>query len=96
MSISQGFGARIRSLLGARSAERRLNSEFQFHLDMETEENIRRGLPPDEARRRAVIAFGAVQQHREEVRDGRGLRWLREATRDARHSLRSLRREHIR
>ena len=93
MSLSQGFRARLRSLFGGRGTERRLDSEFQFHLDMETEQNIRRGLPPDEARRQAVIAFGAVQQHREEYRDGRGLRWIRELTRDARHSLRSLRRE---
>ncbi len=93
MSLSQGFRARLRSLFGGRSTEHRLDSEFQFHLDMETEANIRRGLPPDEARRQAVIAFGAVQQHREEYRDGRGLRLIRELAQDARHSLRSLRRE---
>jgi len=93
MSVSQGLRARFRSLFRGRNTEQRLDSEFQFHLDMETEANIRRGLPPAEARRQAVLAFGAVQQHREEYRDGRGLRWIRELTRDARHSLRSLRRE---
>ena len=93
MSVSLGFRARLRSLFGGRSTERRLDTEFQFHLDMETEANIRRGLPPDEARRQAILDFGAVQQHREEYRDGRGLRWVRELARDARHSLRSLRRE---
>jgi predicted permease len=93
MSLTQGIGARLRSLLGRRGTEQRIDREFQFHLDMETEQNIRLGLAPDEARRQAVLSFGAVQQHREEYRDGRGLRVVRELIRDARHSLRSLRRE---
>jgi putative ABC transport system permease protein len=93
MSLPQGFAARIRSLFGRRGTEQRIDSEFRFHLDMETEQNIRLGLAPDEARRQAIIAFGGVQQHVEEYRDGRGLRVVRELIRDARHSLRSLRRE---
>jgi predicted permease len=43
---------------------------------METERLLREGLPPREARRRALIAFGGVEQHKEELRDGRGLGWL--------------------
>ena len=93
MSMLQGLGARLRSLLSRRGTEQRLDSEFQFHLDMETEQNIARGLPPAEARRQAVLAFGGIQQHREAYRDGRGIRVLRELLRDARYSLRSLRRE---
>ena len=93
MSLTQGLRARLRSLLGRRGTEQRIDREFQFHLDMETEKNIRLGLAPDEARRQAIIAFGGVQQHVEEYRDGRGLRVVRELIRDARLSLRSLRRE---
>src|SRR5687767_2855899 len=93
MSLIQGLAARLRSLLSRRGTEQRLDTEFQFHLDMETEQNIARGLAPAEARRQAIIAFGGVQQHREEYRDGRGIRVVRELLRDARHSLRSLRRE---
>jgi predicted permease len=93
MSLTQGIGARLRSLLGRRGTEQRIDGEFQFHLDMETAQNIRLGLAPDEARRQAIIAFGGVQQHVEAYRDGRGLRVVRELLRDARHSLRSLRRE---
>src|SRR5688572_5742316 len=93
MSLIQGLAARLRSLLSRRGTEQRLDTEFQFHLDMETEQNIARGLAPGEARRQALIAFGGVQQHREEYRDGRGIRVVREMLRDARHSLRSLRRE---
>jgi putative ABC transport system permease protein len=93
MSLTQAFAARLRSLLDRGGTERRMNSEFQFHVDMETEQNIRRGMGPQEARRQALIAFGGVEQYREEYRDGRGLRMLRDLIRDARLSFRSLRRE---
>ncbi|HEX8360959.1 MAG TPA: ABC transporter permease, partial [Longimicrobium sp.] len=34
------------------------------------------GLDPVEARRRAHVAFGGVERHKEALRDGRGLAWL--------------------
>jgi len=59
------------------ASESRTNEEFRFHLDMETDRLVRdAGLPRDEARRRALVAFGGVQNHRESMRDGRGLAWL--------------------
>jgi predicted permease len=45
-----------------------LNDEFRFHLEMEVEQNIARGMRAEEARRRALIAFGGVQQTKEAVR----------------------------
>ena len=65
-------------LLVSRGAnESRTNEEFRFHLDMETDRLVRdAGLSRDEARRRALAAFGGVQNHRESMRDGRGLGWL--------------------
>jgi predicted permease len=54
-----------------------MDEEFRFHLDMEADRLVReQGLTPDEARRRAFVAFGGVQEHREALRDGRGLAWL--------------------
>ena len=48
-----------------------------FHIDMETERLMREErLSPEEARRRALATFGGVTQHREALRDGRGLAWL--------------------
>jgi putative ABC transport system permease protein len=79
--------AALRGLLTRRRAERELADELQFHIEMETELNIARGLSPAEARRRTLCAFGGVQQTRESVREQRATwmdRWayyLRQAVR---------------
>jgi len=69
--------ARLRLLIARRAAESRMNAEFRFHIEMETEQLMRaKGLAPDEARRQALAAFGGVEKHKEALRDGRGLAWL--------------------
>lgn len=68
--------ARLRLLFARHDAESRMNQEFQLHIELETEQLIARGVPPDEARRRALIAFGGVEPHKEAMRDGRGFAWL--------------------
>src|SRR5688572_2577609 len=77
MSWLEGSRTRLRLLFGHRAAESRTDEEFRFHLDMETDRLVREaGLTRDDARRRALAAFGGVQHHRESMRDGRGLAWL--------------------
>lgn len=93
MSRLAGLLARLRSLAGRRELERRMDAEFRFHLDMQTEHNIRLGMTPGEARRRALMEFGGADRYREEMREGRGLALLREMLGDARLSLRMFRRE---
>jgi predicted permease len=73
-----GIAARVRAAVARRDAERRMEEEFRFHLEMETEKNVRAGMAPGEARRRALAAFGSVERHRDEMRDT-----LRDATYDA-------------
>ena len=69
--------ARLRLLFARRAAESRMNAEFRFHLEMETDRLVRaKGLASDEARRQALAAFGGVEKHKEALRDGRGLAWL--------------------
>src|SRR5688572_24198538 len=64
-------------LLHRRGAESRIDHEIRFHIDMETERLMReKGLSADEARRRALVTFGGVQQHTETLREGRGTSWL--------------------
>ena len=69
--------ARARArLLFRREAEERMNEEFRFHLEMEADRLVREaGLEPQEARRRARLAFGYEERHKEELRDGRGPEW---------------------
>src|SRR6266567_6928499 len=47
--------------------EQDLNDEMHFHLEKEIEANVTGGMSDEEARRRALIAFGGVQQTREAV-----------------------------
>jgi predicted permease len=70
-----------------------LEAELQSHIDLAVEENISHGMPPEEARRRALIRFGGVQQAREQQREARGLPWLDILLQDLRYTLRTLGRD---
>ena len=83
--------ARFRLLLFGEEVEQRMDEEFRFHLDMETERLVREaGVDAREARRRARAAFGGVEAHKDAVRDGRGWAWLSGLRRDIRDGVRSL------
>ena len=58
---------------------------------METAENIRRGMAPDAARRKALLASGGLTVAAESVREQRGLPWLESIAADIRYALRALR-----
>ena len=66
--------------------------ELRLHVEMEAEDLVRQGVPPDEARRRALVALGGVEAHRERARDVRGLRTVGDIRRDIGYTFRSLRR----
>ena len=91
MSWLEGTRARLRLLFGRGAAEARMDQEFYFHIDMEARRLEReQGLSLEEARRRAYVAFGGVDRHREAMRDGRGLAWLGGLTLDLRLAARML------
>jgi putative ABC transport system permease protein len=82
----------IRNLRGAPAMEHDMNDEMRFHVEMEAAELIARGVAPDEARRRALVAFGGVTRFKEEGREARGVGPLEDFARDLRFGARSLRR----
>jgi predicted permease len=84
--------ARLAGVFTKNRADDDLKEELQSHLAMETAEYVRRGLAPDEARRRALLASGGLTQAAEAVRDQRGLPWLESVVADIRYALRTLRR----
>ncbi|MGH7505839.1 MAG: ABC transporter permease, partial [Longimicrobiales bacterium] len=92
MSRFQGWRARLRSLVRGGQADARMEEEFRFHLEMEVEKNLRAGMAAEAARRRALVSFGGIDQQRESMREGRGVRWLDDLVRDARVGVRGLRR----
>src|SRR5689334_11781462 len=67
-----------------------LDKEIEFHLCELTRDNIAAGLDPTEARRRAIIAFGGLDQVKEECREARGLVWFESVFQDLRFGARSL------
>ena len=61
------FFERFQSWFRNRKIDGTVDDELRFHLEKEVEQNVARGMPPEEARRQALIAFGGVQQTRENV-----------------------------
>lgn len=70
-----GLWTRARGLFGTARAERELEDEMRFHVEMETAAGLERGLEPVEARRQALVKFGGVERFKEEARDVRRLPW---------------------
>jgi macrolide transport system ATP-binding/permease protein len=62
---------RLRSLFRKQDADRELDDELESHLLYLVDENIARGMPPDEARYAALRSLGGVTQVKEECRDMR-------------------------
>ena len=54
----RGFWVRVRSWVFKGAHDRRMDEELQFHLEMETAKLERAGFTPEEAHRRARVAFG--------------------------------------
>ena len=84
---------RLRSFFEKEPLDRELNAEFASHLDFAIDENLRRGMSPQEARRHAMIRFGSVEQAKEQHRETRGLPSLDIFLQDLRYTLRILRRD---
>src|SRR5215467_7657286 len=60
-----------RRFFGKQKTERDLHDELQQYITEATREKIASGMPPDEARRTALIEFGGVEQVKEIMREGR-------------------------
>jgi predicted permease len=71
-------------------AEAQLDAELRFDYDQRVAANLRSGMDECEARRAARLAFGGLEQIKEECRDARGTRWLHDLCQDFRYALRTL------
>jgi predicted permease len=83
---------RLRSLFRRRAVEAELDEELRFHLERQVEALAAAGLPHAEAARQARLAFGGLEQIKEECRQARGVSALETAAQDLRYGLRMLRR----
>jgi putative ABC transport system permease protein len=83
---------RVRALVRKHDVERDVDHELAFHIDMETEQLVARGVDHQEARARAMRRFGDATRVREECLDERGVRPLEDFAQDLRIGARMLRR----
>ena len=84
-----GFFASFR--VTGRADEERMRAEIEDHITLQTAENLLAGLSPVEARRQAVLKFGALEAVRESYRDQRGLPFMETLISDTRQAIRRLR-----
>jgi predicted permease len=87
------FVLRLRSLFRHEELDGELGAEMNTHLGLAIEENIQKGMSPEEARRQALIRFGGRERAREEHRESRTWPTLDEFQQDLRYALRSFRRD---
>src|SRR5215468_1532835 len=82
---------RLRGSLRRGKIEREMERELRIHLEMETAENMRRGMSEEEARLAARRSFGGVDQVKETYRDLSRFRRIEEVWQDLRYGARMLR-----
>ena len=82
--------SRLRTLVRTRRRDTDLDEEIETHLTLLADEQIRRGVPPADARAAAKAAFGGVAHVKETYRDQRGLPFLETLVQDLRFGIRIL------
>ncbi|MGC1650742.1 MAG: ABC transporter permease [Candidatus Sulfotelmatobacter sp.] len=80
---------RLRALFRHKAVESELEDELGFHFDQQVAKFVQSGLPLQEARRQARLAFG-VEQIKEECREARGVNLIETLLQDIRFGLRIL------
>jgi len=95
--VSAGMGdslrravARLGAFFRSEPLDRDLEEEVASHIAMATEDNVRSGMTPEEARRKAMVKFGGVEQAKERQRESRGLPGLETLLQDLRYTMRTL------
>src|SRR5262245_29123084 len=88
--MPNGLVRSLRMLFKIKRTEREMDRELRFHLEMEAEENVRRGMAADEARLAALRSFGGVERFKEECRDVKRNRPLETLWQDTRFGARVL------
>jgi predicted permease len=72
--------------------EKQLDAELRFHLEQQITDYVATGMAPEEARRRARLEFGGIEQVKEGCRDIGTARFAETLIQDVRYGLRQLRR----
>ena len=82
---------RLRSLFRWAQADQQLDDELRDDLERKTEEYVAKGMAPEEARQRARLDLGGIEQTKEKCREARRVNWIQDLILDIRYGLRILR-----
>src|SRR5215831_2383010 len=93
MNIEQwlySFPLRLRSFFHPNQVDQDMREALREHLEQQINENIRKGMSADEARRSATLAMGGIAQIEQQCREARGGSILRDFVQDFRFGFRQL------
>ena len=90
MRLLRRFLERLANFASRRRSDQRLREEMEEHLALQAEENLRIGMPQAEARRQAVLKFGAVATIREGFQNEQSLPFAESLMQDLRYAFRQL------
>lgn len=90
MSWIRAAISRMRGVFKRRRVERDLENEVRFHLAMQSEDNVRAGMNPEEARYTALRSFGAIEPMKETYRERSGVALIGTLVQDIRYAARVL------
>ena len=93
MSWLRALANRVAAVFRKSDLDEDFSSELAAHLEFLTEENIKLGMTPEEARRVANIRLGGVEATKELHRDTRGLPFFETLKQDLKYTFRTLRRD---
>jgi len=85
------FLTRLLNPATRRAQDERLREEIEEHIALQTEENLRAGLSPIEARRQSMLKFGGAEAMKQDYRAERGLPLIDDLLHDLRFAFRMLR-----
>jgi predicted permease len=82
--------AALRNLRDKSHIESELDAEIRGYVEAAADEKITQGIPPDEARRQALVECGGMEQVKQAVREGRAGAGIERLWQDVRYTLRQL------
>jgi predicted permease len=86
----RSLAIRFLGLFRSRPADSDFSAELESNIALHTDDLIRAGLTPAEARRQALIRLGGAEQTRQAHREHRTIPWLESMLRDLGYALRTL------
>ena len=91
MKRVRAFFMRVTAVFNKNFRERELQDEFQCHLQLHIDDNVRSGMSPEQARREALLKFGGLETAKESVRENSRALWIETTLQDLHYAFRGLR-----